>query len=190
MRLPAVLSLITGAAWSGLVAAEPVLHQSPFLPAPGQSTAAVATAPGTHEFTGVIITGKTVLINLTDTQARRSFWIQVGRTEDGVEVLDYDRKNDAATVRLRGETRRLVLKQPAVVASSGTTVATVQVAPSVPLPPPSTPAEAEREARMLVSDLLEIGMQQRKAYEEAQRKASAEAARRTGAKPLTPVPAP
>jgi len=190
MRFPAVLSLFTGAVWSGIVAAEPVLHQSPFLPAPGQTTAAPVAAPGTHEFTGVIITGKTVLINLTDTQARRSFWIQVGKSEDGVEALDYDRKTDAATVRLRGETRRLVLKQPAVVASSGTTVATVQVAPSVPLPPPSTPAEAEREARMLVSDLLEIGMQQRKAYEEAQRKASAEAARRTGGKPLTPVPAP
>jgi len=190
MRSPVILSLLMGVFCSGRAATEPVLHQSPFLPAPGQTTAAPVAAPGTHEFTGVIITGKTVLINLTDTQARRSFWIQVGKSEDGVEALDYDRKTDAATVRLRGETRRLVLKQPAVVASSGTTVATVQVAPSVPLPPPSTPAEAEREARMLVSDLLEIGMQQRKAYEEAQRKASAEAARRTGAKPSPPVPAP
>lgn len=33
-------------------------------------------------------------------------------------------------------------------------------------------AKAEREARMLVSDLLEIGVAQRKAYEEAQRKAA------------------
>ena len=31
----------------------------------------------------------------------------------------------------------------------------------------------ERDARMLVSDLLEIGMAQRKAYEEAQKKAAA-----------------
>jgi hypothetical protein len=40
---------------------------------------------------------------------------------------------------------------------------------------PQTPqeqAKAETEARMLVSDLLEIGMAQRKAYEEAQRKAA------------------
>jgi hypothetical protein len=40
---------------------------------------------------------------------------------------------------------------------------------------PTTPpaiAKQETEARMLVSDLLEIGMAQRKAYEEAQRKAS------------------
>jgi hypothetical protein len=41
---------------------------------------------------------------------------------------------------------------------------------------PSTPAQVqqkqETEARMLVSDLLEIGMAQRRAYEEAQRKAA------------------
>jgi hypothetical protein len=56
------------------------------------------------------------------------------------------------------------------------------VAPPPVAPPPAnkpetpnTPeavAKAETEARMLVSDLLEIGMAQRKAYEEAQRKAA------------------
>jgi hypothetical protein len=80
------------------------------------------------------------------------------------------------------------MKQPVVVASSGTSAATVPIAPVVPLPPPSTPAEAEREARMLVSDLLEIGMQQRKAYEEAQRKAALEATK-TNAAPLPVAPA-
>jgi hypothetical protein len=47
---------------------------------------------------------------------------------------------------------------------------------SAPPPPPGSAAEVqarqETEARMLVSDLLEIGMAQRRAYEEAQRKAS------------------
>jgi hypothetical protein len=41
---------------------------------------------------------------------------------------------------------------------------------------------------MLVSDLLEIGMQQRKAYEEAQRKAALEATK-TNAAPLPVAPA-
>ncbi|MGH7955740.1 MAG: hypothetical protein ACREH8_01855 [Opitutaceae bacterium] len=45
-----------------------------------------------------------------------------------------------------------------------------------PAPPAGSPAEIqqkqETEARMLVSDLLEIGMAQRRAYEEAQRKAA------------------
>lgn len=54
-------------------------------------------------------------------------------------------------------------------------------------PAPSTPqtaqAKAETDARMLVSDLLEIGMAQRKAYEEAQRKA---ASAPENAQPTTP----
>jgi hypothetical protein len=46
------------------------------------------------------------------------------------------------------------------------------VAPTVPESPPTpeTIAKQETEARMLVSDLLEIGMAQRKAYEDAQRR--------------------
>jgi hypothetical protein len=40
-------------------------------------------------------------------------------------------------------------------------------------PKPTTIARQEEEARMLVSDLLEIGMAQRKAYEEAQKKSAA-----------------
>jgi len=61
-----------------------------------------------------------------------------------------------------------------------TAVATADVprpdaAPTPPLPPPAGPPDVqEREARMLVSDLLDIGQQHRKAYEEAQRKAAAE----------------
>ena len=54
---------------------------------------------------------------------------------------------------------------------------TAQATPplTAPKPPPNTPegqAKAETEARMLVSDLLEIGMAQRKAYEEQQRRAA------------------
>jgi hypothetical protein len=42
--------------------------------------------------------------------------------------------------------------------------------------PPSAQnlAQEQREARMLVSDLLEIGVQQRKAYQDAKRKAAPE----------------
>lgn len=43
-------------------------------------------------------------------------------------------------------------------------------------PTPATIARQEEEARMLVSDLLEIGMAQRKAYEEKQRSAAAQQA--------------
>ena len=54
----------------------------------------------------------------------------------------------------------------------GAPAATPPAAPASPTsqPPMTEQAKQEQEARMLVSDLLEIGMAQRKAYEEAQRK--------------------
>ncbi len=61
----------------------------------------------------------------------------------------------------------------------GPAVETPAAGAPIPVPQPAaeqkplTVARQEEEARMLVSDLLEIGMAQRKAYEEAQKKASA-----------------
>jgi hypothetical protein len=89
-------------------ASESRLHPSPFLPPPGDPSAPVATAAAKDslEFTGVIVTGKTVLLNLTDTQAKKSFWIGIGKSDNGVEAVDYDRRQDAATLKVRGETSR------------------------------------------------------------------------------------
>jgi hypothetical protein len=58
---------------------------------------------------------------------------------------------------------------------------------TTPPPAPGSAAEIqtrqETEARMLVSDLLEIGMAQRRAYEEAQRKAADGTAQTANAQP-------
>lgn len=62
-------------------------------------------------------------------------------------------------------------------------------APAPNPPAPNSPegvAKAETEARMLVSDLLEIGMAQRKAYEEAQRKAAEGTANQPAPQPAAP----
>jgi hypothetical protein len=64
--------------------------------------------------------------------------------------------------------------------------ATTPVQPAVPL----TIARQEEEARMLVSDLLEIGMAQRKAYEEKQKKAADPNAAATPETPPAATPAP
>ncbi len=168
---------------------EPRRKQSPFLP-PETPAATPAAARPTHEFTGVIVAGNSVLVNIADVQSKRSFWIMVGQSSDGIDALSYDGKTENIVVRAAGQTKTLTLKKPVVAAHSGPVVATVAVAPTIPLPPPSTPAEAEREARMLVSDLLEIGIAQRKAYEEAQRKAAAEAAARKAAPPNSPANSP
>jgi hypothetical protein len=65
---------------------------------------------------------------------------------------------------------------PMMLPATPVAAAAAPVAPPTPKPEaPATPesqAKAETEARMLVSDLLEIGMAQRKAYEEAQRRAA------------------
>ncbi|MCX6955696.1 MAG: hypothetical protein NTV51_26425, partial [Verrucomicrobia bacterium] len=66
----------------------------------------------------------------------------------------------------------------------------VEAAPAKPEAPakPLTVARQEEEARMLVSDLLEIGMAQRKAYEEAQKKAAEGNTAAPAAAPATPAP--
>ena len=48
-----------------------------------------------------------------------------------------------------------------------------------------SPEQEQREARMLVSDLLEIGVQQRKAYQDAKQKAAAAPVPGTNAKAVT-----
>jgi hypothetical protein len=92
-------------------------------------------------------------------------------------------------------------------AAPSTTVAPMPlpapVTPAAVTPPPAAPppankpetpntpeavAKAETEARMLVSDLLEIGMAQRKAYEEAQRKAAEGKSDQPAPAPQTPQP--
>lgn len=55
---------------------------------------------------------------------------------------------------------------------AGITISAAPAAPAAPEAPETTRVRQETEARMLVSDLLEIGMAQRKAYEDAQRKAA------------------
>lgn len=66
--------------------------------------------------------------------------------------------------------------QPQMAIAPGTPPSAAPVppapAPAAPAQPLDAQAKQEQEARMLVSDLLEIGMAQRKAYEEAQRKAA------------------
>lgn len=69
-----------------------------------------------------------------------------------------------------------------VASSPAAAPATTPTQPQVPL----TVARQEEEARMLVSDLLEIGMAQRKAYEEKQKKAADPNAATT---PEAPAPA-
>jgi hypothetical protein len=82
---------------------------------------------------------------------------------------------------------------PASVASPADSTASAGAPPPASLTPPAptvplTIARQEEEARMLVSDLLEIGMAQRKAYEEKQRQQSDPNAIPAQPAPAEPVP--
>lgn len=172
LRLPLVAGLL---ALSGSGAAAQILKESPFLPPAGAPTA--APVQETLQLSGVIASGQSVLVNITDTATKLSLWIPVGNTVDGVEVLSFDAPTDTVTLRAKGEVKKLKLRTPTIINAPVAPVAAPAAlgGASVEPAPLLTQAEQEREARMLVSDLLEIGLQQRKAYEEAQRKAAAEA---------------
>lgn len=185
---------------------------------PEAANAAMISSGETIEFAGVIVGRKTDLI-FYDKTAKKSRWVSLGETSEGIQAIRYDAERGTAEVRINGATKTLPLRKSNVTAAAinpaspiapvapahpGFNVAapspapSPSVAPAAPevtatqnaaagaamaanqpgaatVTPPTTPAEQtvvkqEQEARMLVSDLLEIGMAQRKAYEEAQRR--------------------
>jgi hypothetical protein len=192
------------ARWTGLAAAlaagigfasaqSSLADSSPFLPASGGSAGASAQASDTYELAGVAISGSDVAVCIFERAKKQSRWISVGETTDGIKVLRYDEAKDHATVTIAGAVKELYLRKAAVSSALAPQpaqgFATTYPAPApAPSPPVQTqPGDVkrddkkdEKEARMLVSDLLEIGIQQRKAYEEAKRK-------NAGASPAQPL---
>jgi hypothetical protein len=158
------------------------------------------------EFSGVTVIGKEIFVSVIDKKTRKGGWMPLkNEGKEGLVVESYDAKKDEVVVRLGAETKVLSLRMatvkigkalppppagPPVPAAVPPPVAPVlaaappaqgESAPAPAIPPKSPEVEAqEREARMLVSDLLEIGMIQRKAYEQ-KKAAEEEAARRRAA---------
>ena len=162
---------------------------SPFLPSAGSAAAAAAAAQGEpYELAGSSVQGSDVSVCIYERQAKRSQWIPVGGLVDGIRVISFDAAHDRAVVAISGAYRELSLRKSAVApagppAPVRAAPVALEAAPPPPAPaaPPAPPAPGsalheQQEARMLVSDLLEIGVQQRKAYQEARQKAAVEAA--------------
>lgn len=164
--------------------------ESPFMPAPG-AVAADQPASDTFELKGFSSTGKKILVCVYDSQAKRSHWIAVDDTVEGIKIVAFDAAKEEATITVGGQKKTLRMRKPSVAAGTNTAntagtaaagfaspVTAPMITQGIPQPPPApgSIAQQEVEARMLVSDLLEIGIQQRKAYEEAQKKADQERA--------------
>lgn len=166
---------------------------SPFGP-PASTAGGPAAAAQAYELAGSSVSDGLTSVCIFETGAKRSRWIPVGETVDGIKVVSYDPLRDIVVITAHGTRRELGLRK-AVVASvshpvapsplyqtlsgpraSPTADASSGGPPPQVVPPaaPGTPEHEATEARMLVSDLLEIGIQQRKAYEEARQKAAAQ----------------
>lgn len=148
-------------------------EDSPFLP-PGSGSGEVApkpTAPAPTlanlEFSGVMSFGQGTLISVHNLQTNKGVWIPLGGEEEGIRVLNYDSEAKEVTVASLGVTTVLKLREADFKGGSWIK----------PLPTleqeygrPLTVKEEEREARMLVSDLLEIGMKERERQREIRNK--------------------
>ena len=188
-RLPTLL--VCGALLPAILVAQPATRPSPFSP-PTRAAPAPAAADPDFEFTGVIEQEKTTIVNLTRIADRRTTWVIVGATVAGLAVSAYDPASRQVTFTAAGRSRTLPLKAAPALSTGNVgnfdafTAAPLPVA-TVALREPVTDAEKATEARMLISDLLEIGMLQRQAYEDAARKAAAEAANRPATTPPAAV---
>lgn len=185
---------------------------SPFTPVT-TAPASAATPAENYELAAITTVGKKTTVNIYDKAAKKGRWIAIGETTDGIKVLNFDAARERVVIQIGGGPDKILSLRrttavPTSVPANAPWAAPVGVAPApvpvisepaiiTPLPShpnapsappvPGTVAHQEQEARMLVSDLLEIGMAQRKAYEDAQRKAAEAAASAT---PSVPVAAP
>ncbi len=198
LRFASAILAIAVACASGGAQPMALPKNSPFLP-PAAAGAPTAAASETIEFAGVSSVGKHTDLIFHDKSTKKSHWIGLGETKEGITVLNYDNRREQAVIKLNGVQKILTLrkgsgtsKSPAgsmpmmmpaplpipapmiePVASVPIVESPVPLAPKPEGPPvPETQLKQETEARMLVSDLLEIGMAQRRAYEEAQRKSA------------------
>jgi hypothetical protein len=159
-----------------------LVGNSPFAPS-GSAASGGKAADQDFELAGSSAEGSNVSVCIFERHAKHSQWIPVGGMSDGIRVVSFDSSRDRAVVIVGGQ-RKEISMRIATVASlpSSAPMRTAQVETQAPSPalvpvgqPPAvtgTPEQQQREARMLVSDLLEIGVQQRKAYQDAKLKAA------------------
>ncbi len=170
----------------------PLLGAGEVSPAAGSASPAssVASTPAEAKSTrwelqGLLGSGPNAAARLRDTEENVATWVRVGESFGTLKLIAADGAANTATIQVGNERSLLRLRAAAVTAGEITPVPAAPssgfAASTLAAPPPALPstgdpatdarrdqAIAEREARMLVSDLLEISMIQRKAYEEKQ----------------------
>ena len=177
-----VVAVLALAAGTSLLSGQTALPDSPFLGGNGSAVDRSNGPTEPFELTGISVVGEKTFVSIYDSAEKHSHWIAVGGTVGEIHVMSCDLVTDQSLVRIGGKLKVLTLRAPSIAAAPavspsaeggsaliGSPMAGAgAVAPAVS----SSDEDQAREARMLVTDLLEISMQQRKAYEEAQKKAA------------------
>ncbi len=154
------------------------------------------------QLAGISTLGGQSMFNLVDSRNNKSFWVTMKGTANGFTVDSYDAATDTVVIGYNGRTRPLKLRQakiasmptgpampapvPVRAVATGPQPAVIHTPNGAEISNPKTPqeiAQAETEARNLVSDLLEISMQER-----ARQKALREAAQKQQGGSPPPAP--
>ena len=167
------IRVIAGLAFAGATVGTgaDLKEDSPFLPPGGGVVTPKPSTPAPTlanlEFSGVMSFGQATLISVHNLQTSKGVWILLGGEEEGIRVLNYNPELQEVTIASLGVTTILKLREADF--SGGSWIR--------PLPTleqeygrPLTIKEQETEARMLVSDLLEIGMKERARQREIRNK--------------------
>lgn len=192
---------------------------SPFGGASNAAAAPTPKAgPDPYELVGMTVLGKETLLGVIRVKDKHSVWVPVGKTVENITAVSYDPRTDTAVIKAENQTLTVKMRKSVIVSAPATPLprpapmpvyaAAPPVAAPIGSPAPAgntaaattpapttmphivlTDAEKANEARMMVSDLLEIGQRQRQAYAEAQRQAAAARAAQGANPPPSPAPA-
>lgn len=115
------------------------------MPAPG-AVAADQPASDTFELKGFSSTGKKILVCVYDSQAKRSHWIAVDATVEGIKIVAFDAAKEEATITVGGQKKTLRMRKPSVAAGTNTAgtaaagfaspVTAPMITQGIPQPPP------------------------------------------------------
>ena len=144
---------------ASLIMAQGLVENSPFAPAQ-QGQAGGSKPEGSLQLCGVSESGGKVMICLVDSIAKRSRWISVGDTLEGITALSYRADSETALVRVGPVLQSLTLRGSTVQSAMAEKTSSKEA------------KRLEREARMFVSDIVDVGVEQRKSKEKSSHKAA------------------
>ena len=144
---------------------------SPFI-RPNQKQVPVKAAPSEGqirldqlEFTGLFSVGGETTFSLYDKRNDVNLWLPEKGQEEGFSVAGFDPRSGELRIEFAGETRLISLNNNTITELKIAKTRKLKSSKKIVQKDPET-LKQEEEARLLVTDLLEIGMKERAKYRE------------------------